>query len=293
MNPASDEEAGFSVSVVGESSDSGRMVIMKTSSEFLSTAIEAASQVGTRLQEMLGESRASKGVTTKRNAADLVTQADRMTEDHIVRLLRERFPNHGVVAEEGTAHPGGDYRWIIDPIDGTTNFAYGVPLFAVSIALEHKGDLIAGVVYHPSMDELFAAERGHGAFLRRNGHEKTLRVSDQATVADSVVATGLPYAIRETGHNIPEIERLMRTAIEVRIIGTAALNLAYVAAGRMGAFWEPGLNAWDIAAGALLVQEAGGRISDTQGRPFHVDCRNVLATNGRVHDEMVRLLRMA
>src|SRR3989454_9476042 len=266
---------------------------MKTSSEFLSAAMEAASQVGTRLQEMLGESQVSKGVTTKRNPADLVTQADRMTEDRIVRLLRERFPNHGVVAEEGTSHPGGDYRWIIDPIDGTTNFAYGVPLFAVSIALEHKGDLIAGVVYHPSMDELFAAERGHGAFLRCNGREKILRVSDQATVADSVVATGLPYAIRETGHNIPETGRVMRTAIEVRILGSAALNLAYVAARRIGSFWEPGLNAWDIAAGALLVQEAGGRITDMRGQPLHLDCRDVLATKGRLHDEMVRPLGAA
>src|SRR2546428_5802893 len=136
-----------------------------------------------------------------------------MTKAHTTRLLRERFPNHGVVAEEGTAHPGGDYRWIIDPIDGTTNFAYGVPLFSVSIALEHNGDLLAGVVYHPSMDEMFAAERGRGAFLRRDGREEPLTVSDSATVADSVVATGLPYAIRENGRNIPEIGRLMRTAI--------------------------------------------------------------------------------
>jgi len=266
---------------------------MSASSEFLSAAIEAASQAGARLREMLGDSRASKGVTTKRNPADLVTRADRMTEDLIVGLLRARFPSHGVVAEEGTSHAGKEYRWIIDPIDGTTNFAYGLPLFVVSIALEHNGDLLAGVVYHPSMDEMFAAERGRGAFLRRDGREEPLTVSDSATVADSVVATGLPYAIRENGRNIPEIGRLMRTAIEVRILGAAALHLAYVAAGRIGAFWEPGLNAWDIAAGALLVQEAGGRITDMGGRPFHVDCRDVLATNGRVHDEMVRLLGAA
>lgn len=264
---------------------------MKTSSEFLSTAIEAASQAGSRLREMLGESPASKKVTTKRNAADLVTRADRMTEDLIVGLLRERFPSHGLVAEEGTAHAGQEYRWIIDPIDGTTNFAYGLPVFSVSIALEHKGELLAGVVYHPSMDEMFAAERDRGGFLRRNGHEEPLKVSDRGTVANSIVATGLPYAIRETGRNIAETGRLMRTAIEVRILGSAALNLAYVAAGRIGAFWEPGLNAWDIAAGALLVQEAGGRVTDMRGGPFHVDCRDVLATNGRVHDEMLRLLQ--
>ena len=266
---------------------------MKTSSEFLSAAMGAALQAGTRLREMLGDSRASKGVTTKRGPADLVTRADRMTEDLIVGLLRARFPSHGVAAEEGTAHTGQEYRWIIDPIDGTTNFAYGLPMFSVSIALEHKGDLLAGVVYHPSMGEMFAAERGRGTFLRRDGREQPLKVSDQAAVADSIVATGLPYAIRETGRNIPETGRLMRTAIEVRILGSAALNLAYVAAGRIGAFWEPGLNAWDIAAGALLVQEAGGRITDMLGRPFHVDCRDVLATNGRVHDEMVRLLGAA
>lgn len=267
------------------------MVIVKTSSEFLLAAMEAAVQAGARLRDMVSDSQASKGVTTKRNAADLVTRADRMTEDLVVSLLRARFPTHGIVAEEGTAHAGQEYRWIIDPIDGTTNFAYGLPVFSVSIALEHKGELLAGVVYHPSMDEMFAAERGGGAFLRRNAQEQPLKVSDQTTVADSIVATGLPFAIRETGRNIAETGQLMRTAIEVRIIGSAALNLAYVAAGRVGAFWEPGLNAWDIAAGALMVQEAGGCITDMRGGPFHLDCRDVLASNGRVHDEMLRLLQ--
>src|SRR5256885_7295925 len=266
---------------------------MKTSSEFLSAAMEAASQAGIRLREMLGDSHASKGVTTKRGPADLVTRADRMTEDLIVGLLRARFPSHGVAAEEGTAHTGQEYRWIIDPIDGTTNFAYGLPMFSVSIALEHKGDLLAGVVYHPSMGEMFAAERGRGAFLRRDGREEPLKVADQTTVADSIVATGLPYAIRETGRNIPETVRLMRTATEVSIFGTAALNLAYVAAGRIGAFWEPGLNAWDIAAGALLVQEAGGRLHDIRGHTFPADCRGGPVTKCRGHDEMVRLLGAA
>jgi myo-inositol-1(or 4)-monophosphatase len=240
---------------------------------------------------MLPESRASKEVSTKRNPADLVTRGDRMAEDLITGLLRQHFPDHGVLAEEGTSHAGDEYRWIIDPIDGTTNFAHGLPLFVVSIALEHRGDLVAGVIYHPAMDEFFFAERDGGAFLRRNGHEAPIRVSDLGTVAESVVATGLPYEIRETGRNIAEIERLVRTAIEVRILGAAALHLAYIAAGRIEAFWEPGLNAWDIAAGALLVQEAGGRITDVQGRPFHIDCRDVLASNGRVHDEMLNLLR--
>ncbi len=267
------------------------MVVVSAPSDFASAAIDAALQAGKLLGQMFHESRASKGISTKRNPADLVTRADRMAEDLITGLLRQRFPDHGVLAEEGTAHAGKEYRWIIDPIDGTTNFAHGVPLFVVSIALEHNGDLVAGVVYHPSLDELFVAERGRGAYLRRNGREEPLKVSPLGTVAESIVATGLPYNIRETGRNTAEIERLVRTAIEVRILGAAALHLAYVAAGRIAAFWEPGLNAWDIAAGALLVQEAGGHITDIQGKPFHVDCRDVLATNGRIHDEMLKLLR--
>ncbi len=266
-------------------------VVVRTSSEFVYVAVDAALQAGKLLRQMLPDSRASKELSTKRNPADLVTRADRMAEDLITGLLRQRFPDHGILAEEGTARAGQDYRWIIDPIDGTTNFAYGLPLFVVSIALEYRGGLVAGVIYHPPMDELFAGERGHGAFLRRNGREEALKVSDLEAVAESVVATGLPYDIRETGRNTAEIQRLMRTAIEVRILGAAALHLAYVAAGRIEAFWEPGLNAWDMAAGALLVQEAGGQITDMQGRPFHVDCRDVLASNGRVHDEMLSLLR--
>jgi len=269
------------------------MVVVGRHSEFLSTAIDAASQAGTLLRQMLFDSLESKRISTKRNPADLVTRADRMAEEMITSLLRQRFPDHGILAEEGTAHPGERYRWIIDPIDGTTNFAHGLPLFAVSIALEHKGELVAGVIYHPSMDEMFVAERGSGAFVRRDGREEPLKVSEIATVADAVVASGLPYEIRETGRNIPEIQRLVQTALEVRILGAAALHLAYVAAGRIAAFWEPGLNAWDIAAGALLVKEAGGRLSDMRGRPFHVDCRDVLATNGRVHEEMLRLLGTA
>lgn len=241
---------------------------------------------------MLPEARASKQVRFKRTTADLVTRADRMAEDLIVGLLREQFPDHGILAEEGTAQEGTAYRWIIDPLDGTTNFAHGLPVFVVSIGLEHQGQVIAGVVYHPSMDELFVAERGGAAFLRRGQHEERLRVSDIATVAEAIVATGLPYDIRETGRNVSQIAALTKTAIEVRIMGAAALHLAYVAAGRLEVFWEQGLNPWDIAAGSLLVEEAGGRITDMSGRKFAVDCRDVLASNGRIHDEMLAALRV-
>lgn len=241
---------------------------------------------------LLPETRVSKQIGFKRNPADLVTRADRMAEDLIVGLLRERFPDHGLLAEEGTGVEGKAYRWIIDPLDGTTNFAHGLPIFAVSIGLEHQGQVVAGVVYHPPLDEMFVGARGGGAFLRHGRAEGRLRPSDIGEVAHAVVATGLPYDIRETGGNVPQIAALARTAIEVRILGAAALHLAYVAAGRVEAFWEPGLNSWDIAAGSLLVEEAGGRITDMQGRNFHLDCREVLATNGLVHDEMLQLLRM-
>jgi myo-inositol-1(or 4)-monophosphatase len=140
------------------------------------------------------------------------------------------------------------------------------------------------------MDELFYADRGQGAFLRANGGDLALTVSDTAAVDEAVVATGLPYDIRETGVNVANISRLVRIAREVRILGAAALHLAYVAAGRIEAFWEPALNPWDLAAGALLVEEAGGRLSHMSGAPFRIDCRNVLATNGHVQDEMVALL---
>jgi len=259
-------------------------------SEFVEAAIEAAQQVGVILLRMLPESHESKQVSFKRNPTDLVTRADRMSEEIIVGLLRERFPDHGILAEEGTLHEGKEYRWIIDPVDGTTNFTHGVPLFAVSIGLERRGQLIAGVIYHPSMGELFYADRGRGAFLRANGADEALVVSEIATVDEAVVATGLPYDIRDTGSNVANIGRLVRVAREVRILGAAALHLAYVAAGLIEAFWEPALNPWDLAAGALMVEEAGGRISHISGSPFRVDCRDVLATNGRVHKEMVGLL---
>ncbi len=259
-------------------------------SAFVEAAIEAAVQVGAVLLRMLPESQAAKQVSFKRTAVDLVTRADRMAEEMISTLLRDRFPDHGILAEEGTLHDGREYRWVIDPVDGTTNFAHGLPLFAVSIGLERRGQVVAGVVYHPPLDELFYADRGRGAFLRTNGTDQALAVSEVAGVADAVVATGLPYDIRETGVNVANISRLARIAREVRILGAAALHLAYVAAGRIEAFWEPALNPWDLAAGALLVEEAGGRISHMSGAPFRLDCRDVLASNGRVHEEMVGLL---
>jgi myo-inositol-1(or 4)-monophosphatase len=259
-------------------------------SDYNAVAERAARDAGALLMTLLPETQIVKQVAFKRNPTDLVTRADREAEAMIVAALRTAFPTHGILGEEGTKHAGDDYQWFIDPLDGTTNFAHGIPLFAVSIGLARRGQVIAGVVYHPPSEEMFVAERGSGAFLRQDGTELTLRVSDIATVADAVVATGLPYDIRDTGRNTAQIAALTRVAQEVRILGSAALHLAYVAAGRLECFWEPGLNPWDIAAGSLLVEEAGGRMSDVAGRPFHVETSEVLATNGRIHQEMLSLL---
>lgn len=259
-------------------------------SDFLDAATQVALDAGKMLMAMLPETREAKGITTKRNPTDLVTRADRSAEDLIVNHFRQHFPDHGILAEEGSLHEGKEYRWIIDPLDGTTNFAHGVPLFAVSIGLEYRGQLVAGVVHHPPMEEMFLAERGKGAFVRKGSEKLRLHVSDVPAVSESVVATGLPYDIVEKGTNIPQIGKLCRTAREVRILGAAALHLAYVAAGRLEAFWEQKLNPWDVAAGVLLVEEAGGRVTHLHGGPFKIDGRHVLATNGRIHGEMTELL---
>ncbi len=259
-------------------------------SEFVTVAVEVAQEAGVLLLSMISDARTTKLIGFKRNPTDLVTRADRMAEELIVRRLTDRFSDHAVLAEEGTTRAEGAYRWIIDPLDGTTNFAHGLPWFAVSIALEHAGQIVAGVVYHPGIDELFVAERGQGAFVRRGAQEEPLRVSDIAQISEAVVATGLPFDVRETGRNLAQISLMSRTAIEVRMMGSAAINLAYVAAGRLAAFWEPGLNPWDVAAGSVLVEEAGGSITDMRGGPYQIDCSDVLATNGRVHREMLAAL---
>lgn len=260
-------------------------------SDFLAVAERAARDAGEILNAMLPETQLVKEVAFKRNPTDLVTRADREAEEIVVRTLRAAFPSHGILGEEGSQHAGDGYQWYVDPLDGTTNFAHGLPLFAVSIGLALRGQVVAGVVYHPPSAEMFVAERGNGAFLRQNGSELRLKVSEVSSVADGVVATGLPYDIRETGRNSAQIAALTRVAQEVRILGAAALHLAYVAAGRLECFWEPGLNPWDVAAGSLLVEEAGGRVSDTRGGAFHVRVSDVLATNGRVHEEMLSLLK--
>jgi myo-inositol-1(or 4)-monophosphatase len=216
---------------------------------------------------------------------DLVTEADRGSEKLIAERLRQRWPEHDLVGEEGArSETGADYRWFVDPLDGTTNFAHAYPVFCVSIALARKdGQLEVGVLYDPTRDEMFSAECGHGATL--NG--KAIRVSTMRRLAESLLGTGFPSQKRHTNPNIHFYQQITLRSHGVRRAGSAALDLANVACGRYDGFWEFNLNPWDTAAGVLLVQEAGGRVTRFDGSPFRLDSREVLATNGLIHQEVM------
>ena len=216
--------------------------------------------------------------------ADLVTIADRQSEALIRERISARWPSHDIMGEEqGLSDTGSEYRWYVDPLDGTTNFAHGFPVFCVSMGLEHKGKRIAGVVYDPTRDELFSAEKGMGATL--NG--KPVQVSKTARLAESLIATGFPSHKRHKNPNIFFYHQLTLRSHGVRRAGSAALDLCYVASGRFEGFWEFNLNPWDTSAGVLMVEEAGGRISDFHGGPFQTNSRETLASNGLIHDELV------
>jgi myo-inositol-1(or 4)-monophosphatase len=233
---------------------------------------------------------------------DLVTEADRASEKMIVERLRSRWPEHGIVGEEGArSAPDADYRWYIDPLDGTTNFAHGFPVFCVSIGLvrnatptsgksalvgdpgEKDEQLEVGVLYDPTRDEMFSAQRGQGATL--NG--KPIHVSQTKTLAESILGTGFPSYKRHKNPDIHFYHQITLRSHGLRRAGSAALDLANVACGRYDGFWEFNLNPWDTAAGALLVQEAGGRVTRFDGAPFRLDSREVLATNGLIHQELI------
>lgn len=216
---------------------------------------------------------------------DLVTEADRKSEKLIVSRIRQQWPSHDLIGEEGSrTETGSDFRWYIDPLDGTTNFAHGYPVFCVSIALEHKGERIAGVVYDPCRDEMFAAEKGAGS--RLNG--QAIRVSQVQHLAESLVATGFPSHKRHKNPNIHFYHQITLRSHGVRRAGSAALDLCCVACGRYDAFWEFNLNSWDTAAGVLLVQEAGGKVTNFASGPFHLSSREVLASNSLTHDELLK-----
>jgi myo-inositol-1(or 4)-monophosphatase len=217
--------------------------------------------------------------------ADLVTAADRAAEVLIRERIRQQWPAHDVLGEEqGLSDRGSEYRWYVDPLDGTTNFAHGFPVFCVSMGLEHKGERIAAVIYDPTRDELFSAEQGKGAQL--NG--ETIHVSKTATVKESLLATGFPSHKRHKNPNIFFYHQITLHSHGVRRAGSAALDLCNVAAGRFDGFWEFNLNPWDTAAGVLIVQEAGGRVTRFDGSPFEINSHETVASNGLIHDKLLR-----
>jgi myo-inositol-1(or 4)-monophosphatase len=250
------------------------------SGEFVPAIADIAREAGALLMEYF---RQHVKIEYK-GEADLVTVADRKSEALILERIRSRWPSHDVVGEEGASiETGSDYRWYIDPLDGTTNFAHGFPVFCVSMALEYKGRRIAGVIYDPTRPEIFAAEQGSGAYL--NGER--IHVSKTANLAECLVATGFPSHKRHKNPNIFFYHQITLRTHGVRRAGSAALDLASVAAGRFDGFWEFNLNPWDTAAGVLLVEEAGGVVSDFRGGEFQLNSRETVASNGIVHQALL------
>jgi myo-inositol-1(or 4)-monophosphatase len=252
----------------------------------LNFVIQTARDAGGVLIDRLG-----RALVSSKGAIDLVTEADLAAEKLIIERIKSHYPRHAILAEESgasdeTAGGKSDWKWIIDPLDGTTNYAHGYPCFCVSIAVEHAGAIEIGVVYDPTRDEMFAAERGQGATL----NERPMRVSKVDELNSAMLCTGFPYNVRERPNFARDFVNFTMNAQAVRRDGSAALDLAYLACGRFDGFWEDGLNPWDVAAGILLIEEAGGRVTDYRGAPLDIYTPKVLATNGLVHDAMMRLL---
>lgn len=249
-------------------------------------AVRAARRAGELMVRHLNQLESLQIDEKGRN--DFVTQIDRGAEQAIIELILDHYPDHSILAEESGASGSHEYQWIIDPLDGTTNYVHGFPVFSVSIAVAHKGELQHGVVYDPLRQEIFTASRGEGAQL----DGRRIRVSKLATLGRALVATGFPY--RTSEENIDRYLAMLRDVMintaGVRRPGSAALDLCYVAAGRVDAFWELGLKKWDIAAGALMIREAGGRISDFGGSDRYLDSGNVVAGNPKIYAALSRLL---
>ena len=249
---------------------------------YLETAIEIAREAGALINNF-----AERRIPFQlKGEFDLVTEADKATEELIVSRLQSHFPTHSIIGEEGGERKStSEYCWYVDPVDGTTNFAHGFPVYNTTLALARNGELIAGVILDPTRNEVFAAEKGGGAYL--NG--RRIKVSKAARVEDSLVATGFPSVRRHHNVNIHFYYQLALQSHGVRRAGAAAIDLAYVACGRLDAFWEFGLKPWDMAAGILLIEEAGGRTTNAKGGERSLDGKHLLTTNGLIHAEMLRM----
>jgi myo-inositol-1(or 4)-monophosphatase len=247
---------------------------------YLDFAVETAREAGTLLAQL---SRQPREISYKRKS-DIVTDADRRSEALILERVSRHFPSHAVVAEEGGGkETGSDYCWYVDPLDGTTNFAHGFPVYCVTLALAYRDEVIAGVVYDPNREELFAAERGAGAFL----NNERITVSQTADLAESLLGTGFPPFASNHDLNLQFFFKLTHLSHGIRRAGAAALDLCSVAVGRFEGFWELKLNPWDKAAGSLLVTEAGGRVTDLVGGPFSLHRDEIFASNGLIHEPML------
>jgi myo-inositol-1(or 4)-monophosphatase len=255
----------------------------------IEVAKEAAFEAGKILRQILGNIRQ---IETKNNQeSNLVTDADTAAETKIIEIIHSRYPDHQILSEEkGSFRSDSEFKWIIDPLDGTTNYTHAFPVFSVSIGIELRGEMIAGIVYDPMRNEMFHAEKGKGAYL----NEKPIRVSQVSAIEKAMLVTGFPYNIKQNPHFCTErFVAFLHRAQAVRRLGSAAIDCAYIAAGRLDGYWEVSLHPWDKAAGQLLVTEAGGTVTNFEGGPHDLYAPPILASNGRIHDIMVEILELA
>jgi len=252
--------------------------------QFKSFAVDLARKSGALLKEKFSQTHKIQ----YKGDIDIVTEADKLSEDLIIETIKRNFPDHGILSEESPAiTSAGKLRWIIDPLDGTTNYYHGYPVFCVSVALENEGTIVLGVIYDPMREDMFVAIRGEGAYL----NDKKLKVSSVNNLSRSLLATGFPYDIRDSKENNLDYFNAMAINVQaIRRAGSAALDLAYLAAGRFDGFWELKLKPWDTAAGCLLVTEAGGVISDIAGSKWHLQSPNLMASNALIHEQMIKVL---
>ena len=251
----------------------------------LQLAVEAALEAGKIQRE-----RSSRiGNITYKGDIDIVTEVDLLCEKEIISRIKKQFPDHDILAEESGATQGSsEFRWVIDPLDGTVNYSHGFPSYCVSIALEKNGENILGVIYSPCLDELFVAEKGNGSTL----NSKPISVSKVSSLKKSLLITGFAYDVSQTDNdNLDHFQNFVKESQAVRRMGSAALDLCYMATGRAEGFWELNLHAWDMAAGVLIIREAGGQVTRFDGSEFQIDGREILATNSLVHQAMIDVLK--